>query len=123
MDEVKFGYWGALLVAVMANVVANSAFKVAVSAASARSGRLLSLELLAQGSLWIGVAFAFVLLVAYLVALRGLPASIAYVGVSTLAVVGLVIVDKALFGVPVGASKLAGIALAVAGVWLIAKAT
>lgn len=123
MEELRFGYWGALLVAVVANVVANSAFKIAVSAASARSGRLLSVELLAQGSLWIGVAFAFVLLVAYLAALRGLPASIAYVGVSTLAVVGLVIVDRALFGVPIGAAKLAGIALAIAGVWLMAKAT
>ncbi len=121
MPEQKLLYWAALFAAVIANVVANSALKVAVASISADSERGVLLQLLGQASLWVGLAFAAVLLVAYMAALRGLPASTAYVVVSSLAILGLLAVDKALFGVPLGGAKLLGSAFAVCGVWLMTR--
>lgn len=123
MTEQKLVYWAALFVAVIANVVANSALKVAVASISANSVRGVLLQLLSQASLWIGLAFAAVLLVSYMTALRGLPASTAYIVVSSLAVLGLLVVDNTLFGIPLGGTKLLGTALAVCGVWLMTRAT
>jgi multidrug transporter EmrE-like cation transporter len=122
MTEQKLVYWAALFVAVIANVVANSALKVAVASVSANSDRGVLLQLLSQASLWVGLAFATVLLVSYMAALRGLPASTAYVVVSSLAVLGLLVVDNALYGIPLGGTKLLGTALAVGGVWLMTRA-
>lgn len=121
MGEDKLVYWGALLLAAIANVAANTTLKIAMSSPASRPGQGLLLELLGRTSLWIGLAFCGVLLVSYLAALRGLPASVAYVTVTTLAMVGLVVVDNSVFGVPLSATKLLGAAFAVSGVWLMTR--
>jgi multidrug transporter EmrE-like cation transporter len=121
MSEDKLAYWAALLVAVAANVAANTALKIAMSSPLSRSGRGLLLELLGKPSLWIGLVLCGVLLVSYLAALRGLPASVAYAMVTTLAMAGLLVVDSSVFGVPLSGTRLLGAAFAVSGVWLMTR--
>jgi multidrug transporter EmrE-like cation transporter len=122
MSDEKLACWLALLVAVIANVVANSSLKIAVASISTDGERGVLFQLLTQVSLWVGLVFAAVLLVAYMAALRGLPASTAYVVVSSLAILGLVLVDRIFFGVSLGLTKFLGGALAVCAVWLMTRA-
>jgi len=117
----SMSHWLALAVAVVANVAANTALKVAMSSVTGNSGKVAFLQLLSLGSFWIGLVFAGILLVSYLLALKSIPVSIAYVCVTSLAMVGLVIVEKGLFGVQVGPAKIAGILLVIAGVWLLSR--
>jgi multidrug transporter EmrE-like cation transporter len=80
-------------------------------------------QLLSQMSFWIGLTFAGVLLTSYLIAIRDIPVSIAYVAVTSLAMVGLVIIEASFHSAGLGLSKILGMSLVVAGVFLLTKGT
>ena len=118
---MKLISWTALLLAVAANIGANAAFKTAVASVSAGAAASAPLQLLRSGYLWIGLTLAAVLLVSFLVALRQIPVSVAYLAISALATVGLVVVDSALFGLKLGLHNVLGMALVIAGLALALK--
>jgi multidrug transporter EmrE-like cation transporter len=121
MTSEKLFYCGALVVAVIASVAANTAFKLAVASISSNSDKGAILQILSQVSFWAGLFFAALLLISYVSAIRGVAVSIAYVTLTSLAMVGLVVVDRGLFGVPVDIAKIFGMALAISGVWLMTR--
>jgi multidrug transporter EmrE-like cation transporter len=105
---MKLASLTALVLAIAANIGANAAWKSAVSSLSPRASESSLVQLLRNGYLWIGVALVAVLLVSYLVAIRQIPISVAYVAVSALAMVGLVVVDSTFFGLKLGVHNLLG---------------
>jgi multidrug transporter EmrE-like cation transporter len=118
---MKLISWTALLLAVAANIGANAAFKRAVASLSPGATESAPLQLLRNGYLWIGLTLAAVLLVSFLVALRQIPVSVAYLAISALATVGLVVVDSTLFGLKLGLHNVLGMALVIAGLALALK--
>lgn len=116
-------YWVALSVAVLANITANTALKIAVGSITQGSFRDKLLHFFAQGSFWLGCASALLLLVSYLIAIRGVPLSSAYPIVTTLALVGLILVDKFLFGSAISSTKIIGIGLIMVGVGFVSVGT
>jgi multidrug transporter EmrE-like cation transporter len=118
--SAKLFSWIVLLVAVAANVTANISLKLAMSSQPSE-GEARLLRLFTQGSFWVGLLAAGVLLVSYLLALRTIAVSTAYVAVTSLAMIGLVLAERKVFGAPIDASKLAGMACVVVGVWLLAR--
>lgn len=113
----------ALAVAVVTNIGANAALKSAVASLSADAGESMLVQLLRNAHLWVGLALAAVLLVSYLVAIRQIPISVAYLAVSALSMVGLVVVDSTVFGLKLGIQNVLGIVLVVVGLALVARAT
>ena len=113
----------ALAVAIVTNIGANAALKGAVAAISADAGESALAQLLRNAYLWIGLALAAVLLVSYLVAIRQIPISVAYLAVSALSMVGLVVVDTTVFGLKLGIQSILGIVLVIVGLALVARAT
>jgi multidrug transporter EmrE-like cation transporter len=118
---MKLVSWIALVLAVAANIGANAAWKSAVASLSPQAGESLTVQLLRNGYLWVGLALAAVLLVSYLVAIRHIPISAAYLAVSALAMVGLVVVDSTFFGLKLGVHNLLGIGLVIVGLALVLK--
>lgn len=118
---MKLFSWSALALAVTASIGANAAFKAAVSALSSDGVENRLLQLLRNGYLWIGLALAAVLLVSYMVAIQRIPISVAYLTVSALAMVGLVVVDSTLFGLKLGLHNLLGIGLVIVGLALVVE--
>ena len=118
---MKLISWTALALAIAANVGANTAFKSAVASLSLRPGESPPLQLLRSGDLWIGLVLSAVLLASYLVAIRQIPISVAYLTVSALAMVGLVVVDSMFFGLKLGVHNLLGIGLVIVGLALVTK--
>lgn len=123
MISGKIVYWTALAVAVLANTGANTALKMAVEGIGTGTMRDKAMGLIVSPSFWLGCGAAFLLLVAYLIAIRGLTLSTAYPVVTTLALVALVLVDKFLFGYSIGATKSLGLGLIVIGVGLVYAGT
>lgn len=121
MTSGKAFYWGALVVAVIANVTANTALKIAMASISPDSDKGVALQVLGTASFWVGLFFCGILLVSYLAAIRSLPVSVAYVLVTSLAMVGLVIVERILLGVPLETARILGMGLAICGVWLMTR--
>ena len=121
MSTPTVTYWPALAVAVAANVTANMALRLTMTSVP-RAG-LVATALHAAGrmSFWIAIGAAGILFVAYATAVRQVPASTAYVAVTSLAMVGLVIVEASLFNVVPSVTKGIGIAFVVVGVWMIGK--
>lgn len=122
MDRSVYLSWAALALAIMANVAANTSLKQAMISVSTDSDKSILLQVLAVPSFWIGLVFAGVLLLSYLVAIRNMPVGTAYAFTTSLAMVGIIIVEHRLFGTPVGMSKAAGIAFVALGVWLMTRA-
>lgn len=115
-------HWTALAIAVGANILANVSFKVAMTNYDANASGGNFFYLLQSWPLWIGILAASVLLGAYLFAIRALPIGVAYVSVTSLAMVGLVVSEKIFFGNPLGISKMVGLLLVVAGISMIYRA-
>tara|TARA_R110002167_G_scaffold145278_2_gene336218 strand:+ start:61 stop:432 length:372 start_codon:yes stop_codon:yes gene_type:complete len=121
MSAANVIYWSALAIAIGSNVGANLALKVAMSSlGDADSGPFL-LRVMQQVSFWVGLVLAGVLLISYLFAIRHIPVSIAYISVTSLAMVGLLIADLIWFGHPATLSKFFGVCLVIGGVWLISR--
>lgn len=117
----KIFYWCALALAVVANVGANTALKIAMEPGTSEPTGSSVLAILQKLSFWVGLICAAVLLVSYLLSIRHIPVSIAYIAVSSLAMVGLVAVDAVFFGQTLTTGKIVGIGLVVSGLYLIAR--
>jgi multidrug transporter EmrE-like cation transporter len=118
---MKLLSWTALALAVAANIGANTSLKIAVASLSPHADESLPVQLLRNGYLWIGLALAAALLVSYLVAIRHIPMSVAYLALSALAMIGLVMVDSTFFGLKLGILNLMGIGLVIAGLALVTR--
>ena len=123
MDRRVYVSWAALVLAIIANVVANTSFKQAMISVDTSLDKSILLQVLALASFWIGLGFAGVLFLSYLVAIRNLPVGTAYAFTTSLAMAGIIIVESQLFGTPVTTSKAAGIAVVALGIWLMARGT
>lgn len=89
MDRSVYLSWAALALAIMANVAANTSLKQAMISVSTDSDKSILLQVLAVPSFWIGLVFAGVLLLSYLVAIRNMPVGTAYAFTTSLAMVGI----------------------------------
>lgn len=123
MISGKLIYLGAIAVAVLANVTANIALKMAMAALVPGSPKAKIFQLLELVSFWVGLCAAGLLLVSYLVALRSGPVSVAYITVTSLAMVGLVFVEKSFFGSSIEMAKILGVCLVISGMILVTKNT
>lgn len=123
MDRSVYVSWAALVVATIANIVANTSLKQAMISVDTNLDKIILLQVLGLVSFWIGLVFAGVLLLSYLVALRHLPVGTAYAFTTSLAMAGIIIVESRLFGTPVSMSKAAGIGFVALGVWLMGRGT
>ena len=79
ISAVPLVYWIAVAVAVIANIVANAAFKTSVAVVSGESILDKVVQLLASPAFWLGAVSATVLLVSFLVAVKNGPMSTTYV--------------------------------------------
>jgi len=113
--------WIALAFAIMANVVANASIKAAVLRAPAELGFRYLLQVASEPRFWTGVACAGLVLGLYTVAIRSIPVSVAYMTITSMAMVGLVLVDKSVFDVAIGSTRVFGMLLIVCGVWLVSR--
>lgn len=104
-------HWFALVVAVIANVLSNYAFKKAMTAGEARS----VLALASDPWLWAGGASAGVLLLCYLYALRGVALSVAYPTVTGLAMAGIAVLGAAALGEALSPVKAGAVLMIVVG--------
>ena len=102
-------YWIALLLAVVANVGANIAFKAFIQKTALKPEWPALLAAAFQPSLWIGLCLGVGLLGAYLYALRGLPISVAYTSATTLSIVGITCAGVLIYGEPFSLKMAAGI--------------
>lgn len=113
--------WISLAFAIMANVVSNASIKAAVLRAPSELGFQYFLQILTEPRFWIGAACAGVVLGLYTVAIRSIPVSVAYMTITSMAMVGLVLVDKSVFDVAIGATRIFGMFLIISGVWLVSR--
>jgi len=119
----KFISWAALSVAILANVVANLSLKQAVTSTSQASDSKLSMliELLCLKSFWVGIIMAGVLFFSYILALKQISVSSAYVIVTSLAMALLIISERFILNTPVSSMKIFGVVLIITGVILVTK--
>jgi len=119
----KFISWAALSVAILANVVANLSLKQAVTSTSQASDSKLSMliELLYLKSFWVGIIMAGVLFFSYILALKQISVSSAYVIVTSLAMALLIISERFILNTPVSSMKIFGVVLIITGVILVTK--
>lgn len=121
MDRNLYFSWAALALAVTANVVANASLRQAMVSVNSDSNKSVFVQVLTQPSFWIGLVFAGILLLSYLAAIRNIPVGTAYAFTTSLAMVGIIVVEHRLFGTSISTSKSAGIAFVALGVWLMTK--
>src|SRR5215813_5889301 len=107
--------WIYLVIAIGANIVANSALK-----AMAVSMHALSITefiaVLSHRSVWIAALSCAILVGSYVLALSWLPLSVAYAAVTILALVGINAVAIVFFNESVTTMKLSGIGLCCLGI-------
>jgi multidrug transporter EmrE-like cation transporter len=115
------GYWVALLIAVGANVFANVALKLAVSELSLPLDARALLTLASVPWAWAGMASVMLLLVSYLIAIRGIALSIAYPTVTGLAMAGIIVSGCVVLSEPLSVQKITGVGLILTGILLLAQ--
>ena len=113
--------WISLAFAIVANVVSNSSIKAAVLRAPSELGLRYFVQILSEPRFWIGAACAGIVLGLYTVAIRSIPVSVAYMTITSMAMVGLVLVDKTVFDVAIGTARIFGMFLIISGVWLVSR--
>jgi multidrug transporter EmrE-like cation transporter len=116
-------YWIALLAAIVANVVANFAFKKAMSSTPLEGGLSDYIKLATEPWMWLGGIMAMVLLGCYLYALKEIDLSIAYPAVTGLSFLGIVVVGVLTLNESMSPAKLLAIVLIVAGVLILKQYT
>ncbi len=114
-------YWIALFVAVAANVFANVALKIGMREVDVSADWRTIPALIANPWLWVGGSLAGILLGSYLLAIKGIPLSIAYPVVTGLAMVGIAIASAWFLGESLGVSKLMGVCFVIFGVYLLSN--
>ena len=112
-------HWLALIVAVLANVAANVAFKKAMTGGERIDGASAMLAYLAEPWLWAGGLFAGLLLACYLYALQGIQLPVAYPVVTGLAMLGIAVAGITAFGEQVSVMRAFAMLLIVSGVVLL----
>ena len=112
-------YWLALIIAVIANILANVAFKKAVELTPSVKGASGFLSLLFQPWAWFGLCMATLLLGCYLYALRGIDLSVAYPVVTGLAMLGIALTGALFLSEALTGSKIIAIGLITVGVFML----
>jgi len=112
-------YWLALFGAIICNIIANVAFKHAVTRTPLDEGITSILKLAADPWMWIGGVFCIFLLGCYLYALKGLDISVAYPAITGIALLGVVLSGTLFFDEAISLSRALGIISVVVGVLLL----
>jgi multidrug transporter EmrE-like cation transporter len=113
--------WLALFVSVLANVGSNFALKRFTNDAASAGGSEPVIILLLKPWLWVGFSLAGIVMLSYLVALRGLPISLAYPVATGFSAAGICLVGIFAYGEVVKLSTISGIILIVIGVLLVSR--
>lgn len=115
------GQWAfyALLIAVLANVAANLAFKKLMAGRSVGGGVEVAVDLLLNPWLWVGGVAAMLLLVSYLYALRFIHVAVAYAFVTSSALVLMTLISVFWFGQTLSPWQTLGLVLLVFGLFLL----
>ena len=117
LTEIALGGWLFLVLAAGANIAANSSLRQAAQGIKGEKDLIsIALGLLAQPVFWLGLFCAGLLLLAFTLALRETPVSLAYPVVTSLAIAGLLLLDGLVLGQAIGGLRLFGVALIAAGV-------
>lgn len=109
-----------LMAAVVANLVTNFALKSAVRSVDTTSLMTILGGLLRSPWAWCGLLSAGLLLASFMAAIRTLPLSTAYPILTALAIVIMTLIEWQYQGVHINLAKVAGIALTILGVSLVA---
>ncbi|MEM6857735.1 MAG: hypothetical protein AAF559_07680 [Pseudomonadota bacterium] len=113
--------WILVALAVAANVAANFFLKKAATTLSAYSGLELVREALLSPWIWLVGVSGFALLVCYALALRSLELSTAYAAITSLALVGVLLVSGLTQLEQISIMNGFGVLLIVLGIFFIAK--
>ena len=113
-----------LILAIAANITANLFLKAGATIAASRLDATMLDKLFGLAvspKIWIGTGFAALLLVAYLMALRNVPVSLAYPLTTGLAMLGIMLGGSVFFGETITITKVAGTILIVIGAVLLTR--
>ena len=113
--------WIFVALAVAANVAANFFLKKAATTLSAYAGFELAREALLSPWIWLVGVSGFVLLICYALALRSLELSTAYAAVTSLALVGVLLVSSLTQLEQISIMNGLGVMLIMLGIYFIAK--
>lgn len=113
--------WPALTVAVLANVIANISFKLAVKRVFSDSSTHIGQSFVLNYWTWIGVFAGFVLLGSYLLAIRDIQLGFCYAVVTSFALVIITVVAHFVFQERMTLTTVIGTALVVAGIAVLAS--
>lgn len=111
---------GFLMVAVIANLTTNFTLKAAVRDLDTTSFVTVLSGLVRSPWAWSGGLSAAILLVFFMAAIRSLPLSTAYPILTALAIVSMTLIEWQFQGVSIAPAKVAGLALIILGVALVA---
>lgn len=114
-------YWLLLGCTVASNVLANVAFKLTMRSIEGPLGTGMVAAALTKGWFWAGTVACATLLGSYLLALRQLGLSASYAVVTSSALVGISVTSHFVFGERLTSGKMLGIALVIAGLFLIVR--
>ena len=120
MIDSKFVPWMALGIAILANIGANLALKQAVDSMTKGTIGEMLFQLLQETNFWIGITLACLLFISYLIAIKQIPVSVAYVITTSLAMLGLIVVENMFYGLTLNSSKIFGAIMIIVGVLLLA---
>jgi len=113
--------WVALAIAILANALANIAFKIAtLRIPTGGTGQKLWV-MLNEPWTWVGAMSAGVLLISYLVAIRTLGLAMTYAMVTSLSLVLITTLTPYIFGDRITVAKLTGIGLIILGIALMMR--
>lgn len=114
-------HWYLLALAVAANVATNVLLKKTMASIDVPLGPELIRQAALSPWLWASFAAGGTLLASYVLALRTVDLSISYALVTSAALVGITAASALVFGEPLSALKIAGIALIVSGIALVSR--
>ena len=117
----QYSYWLALVFAILANIAANICFKGAMRPLNFGGDRLPIWMVVMQPLFWLGVLAAGILMITYLLAIRGLSVSVAYISVTSVAMIGILLAERIFFGTSIGYGKILGIVLIISGFILLLR--
>lgn len=112
-------HWFMIALAIISNVIANIALKVAMQNAALDTSVPMIVAVVKQPMFWIGMVAAGTLLCSYLLAIRELHIGIAYALVTGLALVLMTLSSVLIFDNRLGIQQLLGIGLILLGVFLV----
>jgi multidrug transporter EmrE-like cation transporter len=113
--------WFALFISVCANVGSNFALKRFTNEAALAGNSEPLINLIFKPWLWLGFCLAGVVMLSYLVALRGLPISLAYPVATGLSAAGICLVGVFAYGEVIKLTTVSGIVFIVIGVLLVSR--